>query len=148
LLYVAFKSDAGANWLRHDATVATTAAIALVLLHFGAADLFAVLCFPVLILAAVSNDGYVARFMNMAPLVWLGEVSYSLYLIHGFVEYTTTEVMGAAGLGGPAAFSSKASVAVMLTMIGVSLAMSSITYRSVESAGRRRLRRMLGEARP
>ncbi|MBN8966746.1 MAG: hypothetical protein J0H89_15560 [Rhizobiales bacterium] len=86
--------------------------------------------------------------MNMAPLVWLGEVSYSLYLIHGFVEYTTTEVMGAAGLGGPAAFSSKASVAVMLTMIGVSLAMSSITYRSVESAGRRRLRRMLGEARP
>jgi peptidoglycan/LPS O-acetylase OafA/YrhL len=86
--------------------------------------------------------------VNVAPLVWLGEVSYSLYLIHGFVEYTTTEFIGAAGLGGPASFSSKASVAVMLTMIGASLAMSSFTYRSVEASGRKRLRQMLGGARP
>jgi peptidoglycan/LPS O-acetylase OafA/YrhL len=146
LLYAAFTSDAGTNWLRRDATVVTTAAVALILLHLGAADLFAILCFPVLILAAVSNEGYVAKLMNVAPLVWLGEVSYSLYLVHGFVEYATTQFIDAAGLGGPAAFSGKASVVVMLTMIGASLAMSSVTYRSVESAGRRRLRQMLGQA--
>lgn len=145
LLYAAFTSDAGTNWLRRDATVVTTAAVALILLHLGAADLFAILCFPVLILAAVSNEGYVAKLMNVAPLVWLGEVSYSLYLVHGFVEYATTQFIDAAGLGGPAAFSGKASVVVMLTMIGASLAMSSVTYRSVESAGRRRLRQMLGQ---
>jgi peptidoglycan/LPS O-acetylase OafA/YrhL len=126
--------------------VVTTTVVALALLHLGAADLFAILCFPVLILAAVSNDGYVAKLVNIAPLVWLGEVSYSLYLIHGFVEYTTTKFIDAAGLGGPAAFSSKASIVVMLTMIGASLAMSGVTYRSVESTGRRRLRQMLGQA--
>ena len=32
-------------------------------------------------------------FGGGAPLVWLGEISYSLYLIHGFVQYAATAAL-------------------------------------------------------
>jgi hypothetical protein len=44
------------------------------------------------------NAGRVAPILNAAPLVWLGDISYSLYLAHGFVQFLTTELLVGAGV--------------------------------------------------
>jgi len=46
----------------------------------GAPDSLAVILLPALLLAAVCNSGRTAGVLNAAPLRWLGEVSYSVYI--------------------------------------------------------------------
>src|SRR5260370_27779382 len=61
-------------------------------LHLGDPDLAIIPLLPVLILAAVRNTGRFSPLLNSPPLVWLGDISYSLYLLHWFVLFLTTEI--------------------------------------------------------
>jgi len=54
--------------------------------------------FAVLILATLDNSGRSALILNFAPFFWLGDISYSLYLIHGFVQFLTTRLLEAIGV--------------------------------------------------
>ena len=82
-IYSAFKSRACLPFLARDATAIGLMAAALLRLHVGAPDILVVLLFAVLILAAVNNAGVVAAVAGAGTLIWLGNISYSLYLIHG-----------------------------------------------------------------
>jgi peptidoglycan/LPS O-acetylase OafA/YrhL len=90
--------------------------------------------FALLLLTAVANRGRLGPLLNAAPFLWLGNVSYSLYLIHWFVLFITTEAMR----GRPAIDSAK---------LPVSLVLATLSYRFVEVAGRRWLRERLGVVR-
>jgi peptidoglycan/LPS O-acetylase OafA/YrhL len=66
-------------WEKDAVLIAIVAAIAAGCL-LGAPDSLAVILLPGLLLAAVCNSGRAAGVLNAAPLRWLGEVSYSVYI--------------------------------------------------------------------
>ena len=107
--------------------------------------------FPVLVLAAVCNTGNVARAINVAPLVWLGEISYSLYLIHGFVQYAADQALGQFGVHDNADLSIGVSFALLVVMLAVCFAGAHLSYRGIEIGWRKHLRALLaanGAAKP
>jgi peptidoglycan/LPS O-acetylase OafA/YrhL len=98
LLYFAFRDHGHRFGLNSDLAVLAVLAATLICLHVGAPDLLIVSLFAALVLLAVSNTGAFARLANTGPLIWLGEISYSLYLIHGFIQFATSKGLSAFGI--------------------------------------------------
>ena len=143
LLYAGFRDSSWPDWLRRDEAIAAVLCGTLLLLHFGVSDPIIVAAFPLVILAAVMNGGRVAPMLNCVPLVWLGDISYSLYLAHGFVQFVTTKLLASANAQNPADLSSASAVGLLVAMAGATLLMAAFTYREVEVVGRSRLRQLL-----
>jgi peptidoglycan/LPS O-acetylase OafA/YrhL len=143
LIYSAYRADLLTDWFEADAVALVTLAVAVLCLHLRAPDLLIVALFPVLVLAAVGNTGNFARAINTAPLVWLGEVSYSLYLIHGFVQYTATQALGHFGVHDNADLSIGTSAALLVLMLTACFAGAHLSYRGIEIGCRKHLRAVL-----
>jgi peptidoglycan/LPS O-acetylase OafA/YrhL len=144
LLYSAYRSGAMTSALSGDEAAGGLAVLILLLLHGGAPDLLIVPLFALLILAAVANRGRVAEVLNSRPLVWVGDVSYSLYLIHGLVQYVTTRLLVLGfGIDDREAVPGGWSLALMVAMVTVSILLAGPAYRWIEVAGRRYVRRRL-----
>ena len=118
------------------------------LLHFAGPDFTIVPLFALLILTAVSNKGRPAPLLNSAPFLWLGNISYSLYLIHWFVLFVTTQALRARPGTDIAKLPLHPSLALMTAMLAASLLLATLSYRFVEVAGRRWLRDRLAVRRP
>jgi peptidoglycan/LPS O-acetylase OafA/YrhL len=116
-------------------------------LHLGGPDLLTVALFAVLILATVGNSGRSALILNFAPFTWLGDISYSLYLIHSFVQFLTTRLLEAIGVYDRAHLTAGVSLVLMLVMVSVCLICASTTYFGVEIVWRKYVRRAFGSAR-
>ena len=144
LLYNLYKDAASPSIMRRDVVLLSIVLGLVLLLHVGAPDLLIIVLFPVLILAAVRNTGYVASLINARLLKWLGDVSYSLYLIHGFVQFVTTKLLTAYSFGDRTELSSLSSFALTVGMVSASLLSATITYYAVEKVGRRYLRSVFG----
>ncbi len=144
LLYCAYRSGRYASFLKRDSVAIGIVAAAILSLHFGGPDLLTVVLFMGLVLAAVSNSGTFARVINVTPLVWLGDISYSLYLIHGFVQFLATKLLHSFGLYDRSNLSTSLSLVLMTEMVAACLIAAAITYFSVEIAWRRYLRNFLG----
>jgi peptidoglycan/LPS O-acetylase OafA/YrhL len=143
LLYAGFQQLRSPAWFKSDYTIASIILAVLVFLHFDVPDLVIVMAFPAVILSAVSNAGRVTPILNAAPLVWLGNISYSLYLTHGFVQFLTTKLLVSTGVQRATELSYTSSVWLLLAMLGATLLMATVTYREIEIVGRSRLRRLL-----
>jgi peptidoglycan/LPS O-acetylase OafA/YrhL len=143
LLYAGFRESIRPAWFKSDYAIITIVFGVLALFHFGIPDLVVVVGFPALILSAVMNAGRATPILNAAPLVWLGDISYSLYLAHGFVQFLTTKILVSAGVQKAADLSYTSSVWLLLGMLAATLLMAALTYREVEVVGRSRLRKLL-----
>ncbi len=143
LLYRTYHDGVFASFFQRDAVGYGALAAAVLSLHFGAPDIISVALFPVLILAALGNAGTVAQAINTAPLLWLGEISYSLYLIHGLVDYVVTQVLDGLGVHERAHLSVGVSLALLTVMLAVALIAAGISYRTIEITWRGRLRALL-----
>ena len=89
--------------------------------------------FAVLIVGLTSRGGVAVRVLSTAPLVYLGEISYSLYLVHSLVR-SLINVLAA-----------KASVdattpPVVALSIVLAVAAAALAYHGIELPGRRFLR--------
>ena len=148
LLYSAYQSGIFASVLATDAALAAVVLLLAALLHLGAPDLAIIPLFPLLILAAVRNTGRFAPLLNSPPLMWLGDISYSLYLLHWFVLFVTTEI--ARRLPGLdfAKLPLAPSLALIAALIAVSLVLATLSFRFIEVTGRRWLRQRLDVGRP
>ncbi len=148
LLYSAYQSGIFASVLATDAALAAVVLLLAALLHLGAPDLAIIPLFPLLILAAVRNRGRCAPLLNSPPLMWLGDISYSLYLLHWFVLFVTTEI--ARRLPGLdfAKLPLAPSLALIAALIAVSLVLATLSFRFIEVTGRRWLRQRLDVGRP
>jgi peptidoglycan/LPS O-acetylase OafA/YrhL len=148
LLYSGYQSGIFASVLTTDAALGAVVLLLAALLHRGAPDLAIIPLFPLLILAAVRNMGRFSPLLNSPPLVRLGDISYSLYLLHWFVLFVTTEI--ARRLPGLdfANLPLAPSLALITALIGVSLALATLSFRFIEITGRRWLRRCLDVGRP
>ena len=145
LLYFVFRDYGKRFWLNTDFAVLAVLVATLACLHFGAPDLVIVLLFAALILLAVSNGGAFAKLTNIGPLIWLGEISYSLYLIHGLIQFMASKGLGALGIQHTAALSSGQSLALMMVMLALCIFCASATYWGIEVIWRRQLRALLGD---
>jgi peptidoglycan/LPS O-acetylase OafA/YrhL len=144
LLYDLYLRRSWPSCLQRDWLFLLILGSLLLLLHVGAADLLIILLFPAVMMAAVSNTGYVAGLANTRPLVWLGNISYSLYLIHGFVQFLMTKLLSAVPLASPANISPITALALTAAMLCASLLLATATYFAVERVGRRYLRNVFG----
>lgn len=148
LLYSVYQSGIFASVLATDAGFAAVALPLAALLHLGAPDLAIIPFFPLLILAAVRNTGRFSPLLNSPPLVWLGDISYSLYLLHWFVLFVATE--SARRLPGLdfEKLPLVSALALIAVLIAVSLTLATLSFRFIEVTGRRWLRQRLDVGRP
>ena len=51
----------------------------------GVSDFVLIAIMALFVVAAATSSGSFSRFLSARPLVWLGEISYSIYLVHFFV---------------------------------------------------------------
>jgi peptidoglycan/LPS O-acetylase OafA/YrhL len=145
LLYFTFRDYGQRFSLDRDLAVIVVLGTTLVCLHLGAPDLLLVSLFAALILLAVSNTGVFAKVANTEPLIWLGEISYSLYLIHGLIQFAASKGLSAFGIQHRAALSSSESLALMMLMLALCIFCGSASYSIIEIVWRRRLRALLGD---
>jgi peptidoglycan/LPS O-acetylase OafA/YrhL len=144
LLYCAFRSAPRGIGIERDATVFGILLITLALLHFGAPDLLVTLLFGLLILTAVRNAGRFAEWANTRVLVWAGDISYSIYLIHSFIEFLGKKLLGRFGMHNLADLSPYKSLAFMAPMLVLCLVAANLSYFCFEVRSRRYVRSLLG----
>jgi peptidoglycan/LPS O-acetylase OafA/YrhL len=98
---------------QHRAWSIATAGICVVTMFILYSAGPALTCLLAMGLIAAASHGRL-RWVAVAPLVWLGSISYSLYLVH---EYPAYMVLRAAGLAGwPHWLAAAAAVAVALML--------------------------------
>ncbi len=148
LLYSGYQSSIFASVLATDTALAAIALLLAALLHLAAPDLAIIPLFPLLILAAVRNTSRFSPLLNSPPPVWLGEISYSLYLLHWFVLFVTTEIARRLPELDFVNLPLAPSLALIAALIAVSLALATLSFRFVEVTGRRWLRQRLDVGRP
>jgi peptidoglycan/LPS O-acetylase OafA/YrhL len=141
MAYVTFGRNAG-GLLASDWIAFATLGLLLLLLQSNGPDIATVLLFAPLIGAAVANEGRFAQMLNARPLIWLGEISYSLYLVQDLGKYATTESLAAAGLQ-HRQLSIPVSLALGIAMVVACLAVSTLTYRLIEEPARRTMKQGL-----
>lgn len=122
-------------------TAAVLAAIlvAMLLIATPLRDLAIVVVFVLMILAASMPGNLVARVLGLPVLVYLGEISYSLYMIHAPMRMTLGKLMEPRLLHLSRAAGSLMAVGFLL----VTIAVAAATYHIVETPARRWLRRLV-----
>jgi peptidoglycan/LPS O-acetylase OafA/YrhL len=112
-------------------------------------DLFSVLIFALLVLNIAANQGKMERVLEIPILKYLGEISYSLYLLHmpvlfayvGFRRILIPNDLNDLGLGYQMSLPQAWGLAFLL--ITISLLLSVISYRYLEDPARRLIKTKL-----
>jgi len=116
-------------------TAFAAAAAAMIAALVALPDAYVVLTFPFLLVAAAGNRAVACSVLNCRPLVWLGDISYSLYLANTAAFVGATLVSRAVDIPGLRP----------LIVVPLCLAMAALSHRFIEVPGRRALR-SLGRA--
>ena len=102
----------------------------------GAPDSPAVILLPALLLASVCNAGRMVGVLNARPLLWLGEVSYSVYIFQTLPLMVVVSLAGALARHGISGFRFEV-IAALFTFCSCVL-----VHRCVDVPGRAALRRL------
>jgi peptidoglycan/LPS O-acetylase OafA/YrhL len=128
-----------APWVRSNA-FAWLAVVGVPLLLLGpGTSAFAVLLAPCLLLVTMGH-AVVRPCLSRPALVWLGSISYSLYMTHALVEMFGVAVAlrwFSRFAGIDVAYSTVASGALLLSATLAALGVGALTWRWVEAPGRR-----------
>ncbi|MBN9557660.1 MAG: acyltransferase [Alphaproteobacteria bacterium] len=91
--YRLYASGRLTQLFRRDDVALAISALIVVLVLAGPGNLFILLLFPPLILALALNDGRVAQWMSWRFPYFLGQISYSLYLVHENFRHLASELV-------------------------------------------------------
>ncbi|HEY1503143.1 MAG TPA: acyltransferase family protein, partial [Stellaceae bacterium] len=133
LAYRVYRSGRWPRFFRTDSAFAVTGATILALCVIVSSDLAIVALLPALLLAASVNAGRVRAALNGRVIGFLGEISYSLYMIHYFC-------IGMVIAAGHWFDASPSNVAMFVTSLCVSVALATVVSRGVEYPARALLR--------
>jgi peptidoglycan/LPS O-acetylase OafA/YrhL len=141
--------DGAPRWMATDAAALATAAGIILAMHLNMRGVFIVPLFGLLILCLAQNTARVGRALGTRPMIFLGEISYAVYLaqillldsVHLGWRLATGHEIEEAG------FSALQSLGVIGLMIAVLLPLSILLHRRVEVPARGWLRR-IGAPRP
>jgi len=133
--------------LRHPGDLLAMAAFAgyLVGASTGVIDEALVGLLALTILGVANSEGPMARFLGSRPVAWLGEISYSVYMVHFPLLIVLRRVLEAAGY---AAWSRPAHLAAFALAIALVIAAAAILFYVVEHPARRRFRDRFGVLAP
>lgn len=95
-------------------------------------------CFPTLIVGAMRGT-VVNKVLKLAPLVFLGSISYSIYLVH-FPMQLAAHISGIAS-GHELPYNSRG---FFIAFFAATIAVSWLTYRTIELPGKNILRSLMG----
>ena len=142
VLYLAYRSIPGTAALGRDAALAAVLAAILTVMHLGYRDILLVPLFGLLIVGLAAGGGMVERALSVRPLVWLGEISYSVYMSHIFVlELVDTGWEFFLDERFAKRWGDVESLGVLLLLLGVVILLSATLYRHVELPAREALKR-------
>jgi peptidoglycan/LPS O-acetylase OafA/YrhL len=111
----------------------------------GVPDFALVALLAVTIFCAATAAGPLAQMLASAPLIWLGEVSYSVYMVHFPVLLVFRRVSERLGFGGAGTVGQALN---FVTAVATVILMAAILFYLVERPARRRLRDQFGELAP
>jgi peptidoglycan/LPS O-acetylase OafA/YrhL len=137
---LASKIDSISELLSSSALLYIVVILLAVTVHFALSDIAAVLLFSALLPLVVRNRGPLVRLLNSPLLIGLGEISYSLYLIHGLVQHTTRQLLALGGVTDTESLSDSASITLMSGMVAVAVVSAILSYRYVELPAKRAVR--------
>jgi peptidoglycan/LPS O-acetylase OafA/YrhL len=140
--YKIYKKGLFQKWLEQD-WLANLALLGILLtMHFG--WIFLPLIFPLcclLILCWGTNKGMLGNFLSSKPMVFLGTISYSLYLVHWFLQELFKFIWQAKfhrvfDMG----WNFYQSSAIVTIGLGISILVATFTYRWFELPMRQKLK--------
>lgn len=141
LAYGQFQKRGASALARHDGTLLLALLTAVAVMHFDWSDTLAIVPLTVLIWASAANRGLVGRAINARPWVFLGEISYSIYMTHWvLMDVTKWLWKGFAGVELQTSLGLPAAIGVVVLMMVLVVAVSCLTYRYLEVPWRARLR--------
>ncbi|MGH6989525.1 MAG: acyltransferase family protein [Stellaceae bacterium] len=82
-----------ARLIGSDGMVVTGAVAIIALQIFGVGDAATILVMPLLLLGAANDETRFARILDWRPLRYLGEISYSVYMIQMWVQIVTLTLL-------------------------------------------------------
>lgn len=103
---------------------------------FGLNDVVAIPGFTLLVAATWTDKGWIAKPLALRPLIWLGEISYSVYLVHVVLlaPWASLAPGPLAKLGlSPEAIRATVIISALMLVLGV----ATLTYRFVEQPARK-----------
>lgn len=141
--------DGAPRWMATDIAALATAAGIVLAMHLNMRGVFVVPLFGLLILCLAQNTARVGRALSTRPMIFLGEISYAVYLaqillldsVHLGWRLATGHEIEDAG------FSALQSLGVIALMVAALLPLSILLHRRVEVPARGWLRR-IGAPRP
>lgn len=118
-------------------------------MHFALNDSLTVLLFAMLVLSFTANDGRIAKFCNRKILQFLGDISYSVYLMQIFLQEPFSHgiyLPGITGIGrGKQNIDFSSGVLYCITYLILLIMISYISYQWVERPSRRFINRIWGK---
>jgi peptidoglycan/LPS O-acetylase OafA/YrhL len=97
------------------------------------------------IFGAANANGFFAALLGSRPFVWLGEISYSIYMVHFPVLLVLRRLWERAGI---AEWNASSRAAAFLTTIVLVTALAAMLFYAVERPARTRLRDRMGKLAP
>jgi peptidoglycan/LPS O-acetylase OafA/YrhL len=140
VFYFLFLHMRHSHFLGSDFGAAIFILLLIFLLQTALCEFAVIMLFPFLILSLVCNRGRISWLINSSPLSGLGAISYSLYLVHGLIQYVTTQMLSFTTFQALGDWSFLASAFVMCVMGIASTLIAVMTYRHIERPARRYLR--------
>jgi peptidoglycan/LPS O-acetylase OafA/YrhL len=111
----------------------------------GLADFGLIALLALTILGAATAETFLARFLGSAALVWLGEISYSIYMVHFPVLLVIRRFWERVGI---AQWSASGRVVAFGVTLGVVILFAAMLFYLIERPARVRLRDQMGRLGP
>jgi peptidoglycan/LPS O-acetylase OafA/YrhL len=111
----------------------------------GVPDFALIALLALTVFGAATSRGLLAQILGSAPLIWLGEVSYSLYMVHFPVLLIFRRVCERMNLIGEGAVAQMLAFIIAITLVVLAAA---LLFYLVERPARRRLRDQFGALAP
>ncbi|MCG7600598.1 acyltransferase [Halomonas sp. McH1-25] len=130
------------GWWSSDGAVLTLLAATVASMHFNVWDALIPVLMALSIVSLAGNNGYINHAFSRQPMIWLGTISYSIYMSHLLVLRTFELIANT--LVSPSAvrhFDAIDSLALLVLLLGIVLALSHALYHCVEDPARRAIRR-------
>jgi len=112
--------------------------------YLAAGDVWLLLLCPVLITGLHKADGAMSRFFSSTPMVYVGKVSYSVYIVHFPVQLVLVQLY--ARLGVPGAGPLGKALGLVAAM-GIAVAAGALLFHFVENPFRKAMAERIAAAR-